>query len=180
MRKNIKELFSKKSDISSIIYITIFLAISGVIIFFIVHLNIKLFTELEYALNDTEYNESEAYDRTTEFKEKNESRLWDYAFLGIFMGSLMAIGLSAYSVRISPIFYWVYGILSMVVLVLGTMLSNIWQEMVSDPEFTTTLVHFPITNSILGTYYPMVVTAVIILAMVVLFGKPPGQEAGYY
>lgn len=62
---------------------------------------------------------------------------------------------------------------------MGVMLSNIWQEAAADPEFAVTLTRFPITNAILGSYFPLIVTGIIVLAMLFIFGKPPGQE-GYY
>jgi len=170
---------NNKGDVSSIIYVVMFLAIVGIIIFLVSHINSELFTELQKNLNSSDYNNSEAYEVTGEFLATNESSLWDYAFLGIFFGSLIAIGLSAYAIRVSPIFYWVYGLLSLVTLSLGVILSNIWQGFSSNAEFATTLTRFPIMNSLLGTWYPTVVTAIAIIAMVILFGKPPGREEGY-
>lgn len=167
---------NKKGDIASIIYVVMFLVIVGIIFFFVVDLNVELFTELQNTLNDSGYEDTEALDQAVEFKETNQSRLWDYAFLGIFFGSLIAIGLSAYAVRISPIFYWVYAAISLFVLVLGTILSNFWQDLALEPDFADTLVYFPITNALLGTWYPLVVTAIIVISMVILFAKPKGQE----
>lgn len=167
---------NKKGDIESIIYIVIFLAIVAIVLLLITNVNTDLFTQLEQNLNDSGYSGTEAMTRTTEFKEVTQSRVWDYAFLGIFFGCLIAIGLSAYAVRISPVFYWIYGLLSLFVLGVGVILSNFWQELAGDPEFATTITQFPIMNSLLGTYYPVVVTAIIVIAMIILFGKPP--EAG--
>jgi len=172
-------LLNKRADVASIIYVVMFLAIIGIIIFFVVDLNLELFTELETALNESGYEGTEAMAQATEFKDTNNGRLWDYAFLGIFFGSLAAIGLSAYAVRISPIFYWIYGMISLIVLTLGTILSNLWQELAIEPEFANTLTNFPIMNAILGTYYPLVVTAIMIFAMIILFGKPARGQEGF-
>ena len=169
-------LGNKRGDIASIIYIVMFLVIIGIIIFLVVDVNGKLFTGLEQELNNSAYNNTEAHIRAAEFRDMNMGRTWDYAFLGIFIGSIIAIALSAYAVRISPIFYWIYGVLALVVLTLGTILSNIWQALAVEEEFATTITNFPIMNSLLGTYYPMIVTAIVVIAMVVLFGKSPGGE----
>jgi hypothetical protein len=32
------------------------------------------------------------------------------------------------------------------------------------------------TNAILGSYYPLIVVAIIVIGMGILFGKPPGRE----
>lgn len=183
MRYNFNLIDDKKGDIASIIYITIFLAIAGIMIFLVTHLNIILFTEIENNLNGTsKYNGTEAQIVASDMVDMNNGRMWDYAFLGIFMGCLLSIGLSAYAVRISPIFYWVYGMMAIIVLVLGTALSNFWQDFATEAEFTSTINNFPITNTLLGSYYPMVITAVVIIAMIILFGKPPSnnpQEEAY-
>jgi len=159
--------------------VVLFLAVAGIIIFFVSYLNLELFTELELTLNETVYNDSEAYTQTTIFKEKNDSQIWDYAFLGLFFGCLIAIGLSAYAVRISPIFYWIYAVMALMVLVMGTILSNLWQELASEPDFASQLTNFPIMNTLLGSYYPLVVTVIVFFAMIILFGKPAGQQEGY-
>jgi len=167
-----------KGDVASIIYVIIFLAVVGIVIFLISHVNNEIFSELETSLNETGYAGTEAADAAYDFKTSNQSRLWDYAFLGIFMGCMIAIGISAYAVKISPIFYWVYGLMSLFVLAMGVLLSNAWQALAAEPEFATTLTRFTIMNTMLGTWFPTIVTAIIILFMIVLFGKSPGQE-GY-
>ena len=175
------KLNSKKGDIASLIYVVMFIAIMGVVIFIITHLNVELFGELVDTINDSHIanDNNESVIRAEEFRTKNAGRLWDYAFLGIFFASIIAIALSVYAVRISPVFFWVYGILSLFVLRLGAILSNLWQALAADPEFATTITQFPITNTILGTYYPLVVTGVIIITMGILFGKPPSQQEGF-
>ena len=131
-----------------------------------------LFYFLFYLQDD--YNDTEALDTLDTIKTKDQS-IWDWAFLGIFLGSILAICLSAWAIRISPIFFWIYGILSLIVLAMGVILSNIWQEFAIEGTFTETIANFPITNAILGTYYPLVVTLIIVIMMGLLFGKPPQE-----
>lgn len=163
---------NKKADIASIIYIVIFIFVVGLVLFLVSHMNNLLFSGLENALgNSTTGTGTEALVVTSQIKA-SDALIWDYAFLGIFMGSLIAIGLSAYAVRISPVFFWIYGLLSLVVLALGVMLSNTWQSWAGSPEFATSILRFPITNMILGTWYPTIVTGILVVAMGLIFGKP--------
>lgn len=167
---------NKKGDFASIIYIIIFLFVVGIIFLFVNHLNNIIFTELEISFNETkpgDWNESKLF--LGEIKEVDNS-VWDYAFLGIFIGCLIALGLTAYAVKISPVFYWIYGVMSLFVLGIVVMGSNLWQEASSDAEFAVTITRFPMTNFILGSYYPIIGLVIIILAMIIMFGKPPGQE----
>jgi len=174
------KFMNKRGDIASIIYIVIFIFIAGLTMFLLNHLNQAMYGEIISHINNTESatsNYTNAANVLGKIKTK-DMYMWDYAFLGLFIGSLIAIGISAYSTRISPIFFWIYGILSLIVLALGTILSTLWQNFAADPEFAVTLTHYSIMNAILGTYYPLIVTAVVVLSMIILFGKPPGQE-GY-
>lgn len=177
--KNINLLKNKRGDIESIFFVVIFLAVIGFVLFLMSHLNQEIFGELSQNL---EKNSTANYTKSVEVVEDFKSRdavIWDYAFLGIFMGSLIALGLTAYAIRISPVFYWIYGVMSLLVLGTGVILSNIWQEMAVEPEFASTLSNFPIMNLLLGNFYPLAVTGIIIIAMVIIFGKPAGREEGY-
>lgn len=170
---------NKRGDLESIIFIVIFLAVIGFILFLVSHINQEIFTEISLNL---EKNATSNYTESVAIMEEFKARdavIWDYAFLGIFMGSIMAIGLSAYAIRVSPIFYWVYGLMALVVLATGVMLSNIWQDMATDAEFAATLSNFPITNILLGSYYPVAITAIVVISMIILFGKPPGNQGGF-
>lgn len=164
---------NKRGDIATIIYVVIFIAVVGIVFFFVSHLNQEIYTQLDDSLNIS-YAGSESVNVLQDIKSQDQS-IWDYAFLGIFMGCLLAIGLTAWSVRISPVFFWIYVILGLFVLGLGVVLSNVWQELAANPTFTTTLTHFPITNTLLGSYFPIVITGVIILALGFIFGKPPQE-----
>ncbi len=169
--------YSKRGDFASIIFAVTLLFVIGIVFFFVNHLNQEIFTAMEDDLNDT-YSDAEAMKALSSWKESDQS-IWDYAFLGIFLGVLMALGLTAYAIRISPVFYWIYGFLSLFVLVAGVVLSNMWQRAVAIPEFTTTLTRFPITDALLGSYYPLIVVVIVIISMIIIFGKPVAREEGF-
>lgn len=168
----------KKGDVASIIYIVIFLFVMAIVLFFISHMNREIYGEVLESVNETTNKYPEARDTIADIRQ-TEIYLWDYAFLGIFLGSLVVLVVMGFAVRISPVFYWIYGIVSLIILALGVVLSNVWQGMVADPEFATTLTYFPITNALLGSYFPLVVSVAIITLMVILFGKSREQEEGF-
>ena len=167
---------NKKGDIESIIYAVIIIFIIGIIFFFFNHVSNSLYENLDEYFNETaestSTNLSGSYAQETlrDIQLANNS-VWDYAFLGVVILIFMSLLFTAYSTRINIAFYWIYGLLSMIVLGLGVILSNIWQEMVDQTIFADTLIRFPITNTLLGTYYPTLVVAIVILAMIFIFGK---------
>lgn len=170
---------NNKGDFASIVFVVILIFVIAVVFFLINHLNREIFGEMELTVNETGKSDTESHTAAVEFIEFSESGVWDYAVLAIYIGCLIALALTAYGVRISPVFYWIYGILALIVLALGIILSNIWIGLSADPEFTTTLARFPITNFLLGTKAPVAFAIAITLFMVILFGKARGSE-GYY
>ena len=169
---------NKRGDIASILFIVIFLVFIGFVFIMVNNLNHRLLTQMETTLENSEqFQNSTAIETTAEIRSKDD-RVWDYAFLGIFMGCIIALGMTAYSTRVSPVFYWIYGILGLAVLLAGTLLSNLWQSMAETPEMVESIARFPITDFILGTYYPTIITAILILVMILLFGKTPDNLEG--
>ena len=82
------------------------------------------------------------------------------------------MALLSYASRINIAFFWLFVILGGAGLVIMTMLSNTWQEIAQNPEFSTTITRFPITDALLGTYGPTLATAVVLLVLIFTFGKP--------
>ena len=165
---------NKKGDIVSIIFAVVAIFIIGILFFFMNHVTDTLYTQFDDYFNEsTSYNDTEAHQALQQIHGV-ENSIWDYAFVAIFLGYMLALALTAYSTRISAVFYWIYGLLSMVVLGLGVILSNIWQSASATPEFAETITRFPITDAILGSYYPTFITAMIIIGMIILFGKGQG------
>jgi len=169
----------KKGGIPSILYAIVAVAVVGIIILFASFMNNAVYDAFDdYFDENPTYNDTTAHQTVNEIQSK-ENLLWDYVFLGIAMGYLLITALSAYSTRISPIFYWIYGVLSMVGLGCAVLLSNAWQAMVAEAVFAETVARLPITNLFLGTYYPTVTVAIIVLSMVLLFGKNPNEGGAF-
>ena len=139
-------------------------------------LNQQVYSELDEYIEGSNYNNTEAHQATEELLEIEESNIWDWVFLAVFIGMMIQMLVFSFASRINIAFFWVFILMAIVILIIGVVLSNIWQEVASNPEFTDTIARFPITNAILGTYYPTVIVAILFLGMIVLFGKFPGRE----
>lgn len=166
-----RKIITKKADLPSIILAVLTIFIIGIIVFFSNHVNNALYDGLDnYFEGDSDYNNSEVHVALQDIQGA-ENSTYDYITLVIAMGFILVLALTAFSTRISPVFFWIYAFLSIFVLSLGVIASNMWQEVVANPEFAVTITRFPITNAILGSYYPTIVTAIILITMVLLFGK---------
>ncbi len=168
--------FNKRGDIPSFLFTIAVLFAVGISLFVLIHLKSAIYDELDSFLNDSDYQGGEAQDVVQEvITAEIDSRIWDWGFLGIFIGYILALIFTAFSTRISPVFFWLYAIISLIGLFVGTVLANTWQAFVNHPEFSSTLALFPITNALLGTYYPIAITVILAIFLIFLFGKPLGE-----
>ena len=164
----------KKAQFESILLVVIFAIIMGVIVFFFNHVNQQLYESLdEYFEEDPKYNDTIA-PTTEKLRTFEESRIWDNVVLAVYIGLLIQMLIFSFATRVSPVFFWLFVLSGIIIVITGAMLSNFWQEIVNQPQFAETLTRFPVTNALLGSYYPIAITAVLFLAMIILFGKPPG------
>jgi len=167
---------NKKGDFASFLFVIAALFAVGVLLFFAYHFFTEINSEFDdYLSADSDYNNTEAHQALTTYQTTADT-IWDYAFLGIAIAYVLGLIFTAFSTRISPIFFWVYIILAMVGLIVGVMLSNTWQELAEDKAFVNTIDNFPITDTLLGTYYPMFITFIMIIFIILLFGKPLGGQ----
>lgn len=162
---------NKKGDFPSLIFAIVIIFAIALILFFYSHLMDRIYGGLDdYFNSSATYNESVARDSLNKINSTNQSA-WDYAVLIIAIGYILALFVSAYSTRISAFFFWIYAILSLMGLGIAVLCANLWQDLSSSSQFSSTISNFPITNSLLGTYYPTFVTFIILIVIIVTFGK---------
>ena len=166
---------NNKGQFESMLYLVIVVIVIGIVLFFFNHLNKQIYDQYDEYLEGSDYNNTEAHIALGKIQTMEGSHIWDYVFLAVFVSLIMVMLLLSFSTRINVAFFWIFVILGVVIMVVGTLLSNVWQEIVENPEFADTLLRFPITNAILGSYFPLVIVAILFLGMIALFGKPPGE-----
>jgi len=154
--------------------ITVF--IIGLVLFFLSHFNKTFYDEFDEMMDKGDYNNSEAHQTLQKIQYIEGTSIWDYAFLAIFIGLMIQMLLFSFATRINIAFYWIFALVGIMILIVGTVLSNVWQEVAANPVFSETILRFPIANMLLGTYYPIAVTAFLFLGMIILFGKTPDKE----
>ncbi|MBE3128081.1 MAG: hypothetical protein IMZ60_00170 [Actinobacteria bacterium] len=172
-------MLNKRGQIAGVILAVVTLFVVAVILIFMNTLNKEVYDKFDKYMNESpSYNGTEAHDVVQKLQKVESGRIWDYVFLAVFIGMLLQMIVLAFASRTNVLFFWIYVILALVILVIGTVLSNIWQEVALQPAFTETMTRFTITNTILGTYYPTIITAFVFLGMIFIFGKFPGQTEG--
>ena len=165
----------KKAQFESVLFAIITIFIVGIILFFMSHVNKELYDKFDEILEkDADLNQTQAHKALEKVQRVEGSNIWDYAFLAIFIGLIIQIVIFSFATRINIAFYWILILLDLPILIVGVVLSNVWQTLAANTEFATTILRFPITNLLLGSYFPIAVTIIIFIASIILFGKRPG------
>jgi hypothetical protein len=164
---------NKKGQIQDILYVIVILFVIAIIFYFFSHIFFAFYGEFQTVLgNSPTLDEGGEAAEALSNIQTAESSAWDYGFLGIFASYVLLIGIFSFSSRINPIFFWIAVIMSTLGLLIGVILSNTWQQIAINPELVSTTARFPITNAIMGTYYPSVITFIIVIGLILIFGKP--------
>ncbi len=167
---------NKKAQFQNMVLVVISIFIVAIILFFLNHMNVEIYSSLNEYFLTSDYNQTEAHNVTTQLLDLEETNMWDWAFLAIFIGLIIQMLVFSFASRVNVAFFWIFVLLGILILIIGVILSNIWQEIAGNAEFATTILRFPIMNTVLGTYYPTAIVAILFLGMIILFGKFPGQQ----
>lgn len=178
IQKKRKPLCNKKGQIESMLLAVVLIVVIGIILLFFNHVNDKLYGALDKYFNEsTDYNDSEAQHVLRDIQEVDNS-VWDYGFLAIFIGVMLQMVVFSFATRVNVAFFWVFAFIGIIILVIGVILAATWQELAENEEFAGTILRFPITNTLLGSYFPTAIVAVFFISIIVLFGKPPTERVG--
>ncbi len=170
-------LKSKNGQFASILLAFVLIFVVALTLFFLNHFTNEIYNKFSDVLGNTTNIDDDGAAQDAIIKIRNvENSAWDFGFFAIFIGLIMAELLAAFATRINVAFYWIFALLGIIIFITGVILSNIWQEVAANPVFAETITRFPLTNSILGTFFPTIVTAVIFIIMILFFGKPPGRQ----
>lgn len=171
---------NKKGDIPSLILAVVLIFVVGILLIFFARLRDPLYTALDQYFNDTEdtLNATVAQEALVKIAAV-EQTVWDFAFLAIMFGIVIALVATAFATRIHVAFFWIYIVTAMVVILLSVMLGNAWETLANDPSFATTIAQYPITNTVLGSNFTPFVAIFIFVFIMVLFGKTPGGQGGF-
>lgn len=137
--------------------------------FFVVH-SILTTTVDTMVANTSVINASETASGMFQTVKVTADRM-DYFILAVFIGSVLALIITAWFIGGNPIFMFVYFIVVILAVLLSMLMSNIWEDVSTASVFGTTVSSFPITNHILGLL-PFYITIVGFIGMVAMFAKP--------
>lgn len=164
---------NKKGDLPSIIFAVVSIFAVAVIVFFMSHVFDAIYTAADnaYSLADDDYNDSQAQ-QTLQKIQTDTNDSMDYVILYFIVGVVLSMSILSYSTRISNVYFFIYIMASFFIVMIATITSTVWQNLSENSEFAVTITRFPITDTLLKTYYPTFALVLVLITVVFLFGKP--------
>ena len=125
-----------------------------------------------------EVNQSTVAKEMVENMSNVTSRM-DFVIMGAFIGYIIFLLISSWFIGGHPIFMAVHFIFMVVTIIVGAVLSNVWESVVTNGTFGVTLAAFPKTNYLM-TNLPVLMAVLGFIGLVVMFGKPYLSQSGGY
>ncbi len=165
------QMNKKGSDIPSILFAIAMIFAIGIMLVTMSFLALTIYERLNDTLNTNPNIASSSSNETLTKMIRFEQNMWDYFFLAIVIGYLISMVVLAFTTPTNPWLFAVFVVFSSIGLFVGVALSNAWQKFAEADALSATIDRFPITNLLLGNFYPLFVTMIIVLVMIMLFGK---------
>lgn len=171
MNFEILKMNKKGSDIPSIIYAIGVIFAIGIMLVVMSFLALQIYQQLNTTLNDNpRINATQANITLTEIQDFEQS-MWDYFFLAIVMAYVISMVILAFTTPTNPWLFAIFVVFGSLGLFIGVVLSNAWELFAQQNILSSTIDRFPITDLLLNNFYPLFITMILVLVMIMLFGK---------
>lgn len=159
---------NKRGDLVSIVVmiIVVFTLALGAVAFW------KVFTEFtsEFKTNPriSKHNKTVDVIETVEDKGQN---LLDLLVFMTLVGLMVGVIVSAVYLPSHPVVTGVFIVGMLIAIFLSGIFVNVYDEFTEEPEMTATAAGFTFTNLILGEHLPIILTFLLIVVTIILYGK---------
>jgi len=162
--KNIK---NKKADLTSIIIIVCILFIFSLIAIFGGYVILEVSKEIK-TIPEFQNNTVET---TVNFIQDNANNFLDFFIFILFIGLVIGLIIFSSTIEISPVYIGVFIMLMIIVIFLAGIFANMFSEIIEDEEISNSANQFKLTKFVLGSNFPIIILGVIIITLVILYGK---------
>lgn len=161
-------LQNKTGDVQSIIImITVVFALAiGAIVFWKVFLDMSA----EWKQNPS----IKQHNKTVEVMETVEDKGQGLLDLFVFMtliGLMIGVIISAIYLPSHPAVTGIFIIAMLIAIFLSGIFANVFEKITTTPELASTASQFSLTSLILGSHFPIILTFLFIIVVIVLYGK---------
>jgi len=125
-------------------------------------------------MNNPTINESRGFETAMDGVGTVINRL-DYFVLGVFFAFMIGIMVTSWLIGSHPIFAIAFVIVDVIVVVISTIFSYVWESTTQMAVFGTTINSFPILNHLMGNLGAYM-AGVGVLSLVIMYSKPSGSR----
>src|SRR3990167_6602416 len=97
-------------------------------------------------------------------------RLFDFAYIFVVIGLFITTIIFAFLIKTHPVFFVASLMLFIVTVIIGVVLSNVYEEFTASPDLVDTANRFPVMNYVMDNL-PTIVTIMGGLVLIVLYAK---------
>jgi len=152
---------SKKGGITDLAYIMVVLTVFAIIVLF----GFKFMDEFNTKIQGTGVLDARGSTAVTQMKDMYPTVI-DNTFLWLMIGLCIVALILAMLVAIHPVFFILYFVFLTIIIFVGGILSNVYQEMAAQPEMVNVASQLVYTGHIIQ-YLPMIIGVIgFVLAMV--------------
>lgn len=161
-------LKNKRADFQSIVVmiVIVFALAIGSILFSKVFLDItsemKAMPEIQAKNNTME---------TIELVENKTIPLLDFLVFFSLISLMIGLIISSIYINTHPAITIVFVVAMFIAVFLSGQITNIYSEIIAEPEIAPTAAEFKLTGMILGEHFPLIILFVCMVVIVVLYGK---------
>ena len=167
---------NKRGQLESTMLAIFLIFAIGVVVFVFGDLFYRLFEHLDVVNDNINMLNSTEIENTLGTVKDLYATSWDYVTIAVTIAILISLITLAFMTRISPVFYWLYIIFGIVVVIITSILSNVWTSLTTQSVYADAITRYPMTNFILGNgFVTMSFTLILVLVVIFIFGKGGGD-----
>lgn len=160
-------MVNKTGSIQDIGLLLVVLLMLGVGLPIMVYTSTQVFSHVE---NNTVFNaSSNAMEAYEDSNDKINNNL-DLISVGVYFGFILALIITGFLVNTSSVFFIIYLIAAVILVIVGGIISYVWDNIAATSLYSTLLTTFPITNHLLSNS-AVYVTIAIAASMLALYFK---------
>lgn len=168
---NLKKGFQSFEDI---LYVLVYIFSAALLIFVLYFIFNQINTPIADALTNATSDGTTTYNYTAMGNSTlGAIGIFNTLFPVLILGLILMCAVGAMYIDSHPVFFFVSLIILGVVILLGVVYSNIYQQITEDSAFGATASNFLIMN-IFMKYLPWVIAIIMIVVMIIMWAKPGG------
>ncbi|MHA1225337.1 MAG: hypothetical protein ACTSPV_01175 [Candidatus Hodarchaeales archaeon] len=159
-------LKNKKADFQSLIV--------GIIVVFGLALGVILFSKVFIAVTDELKTQEDFSNTTINTIESTQSKtipLLDFFIFFTLVSIMIGLIVASIYIDVHPALVVVFMIGLVIAVFFSGIFSNVYSEFSSDSEISSTASQFKFTNLILGEHFPIIISVLGVIIIIILYGK---------